>query len=75
MKRIAMFGFSIFSYFILVACLASNVVGESDTPEWEVGNEWKYEISVFDLTGTVTHKVSEITNIYVNGTNYEVYHV
>jgi hypothetical protein len=75
MKRIAMIGFSIFSCFILVACLASMVVGESYMPEWEVGNEWKYEMTVLDITGTVTHKVSDITNINVNGTNYEVYHV
>ncbi len=75
MKRLARFGFSIISCFILVASLSSFVVGDSDTPEWEVGNEWKYEMTVMDIKGNVTHKVSEITNINVNGTNYEVYHI
>ncbi len=75
MKRITEFGFSIISCFILVMSLVSMVASDSDTPKWEVGNEWKYEMKVMGIEGTVTHKVSEITNIEVKGTNYEVYHV
>jgi hypothetical protein len=75
MKRIIKFGFLIISCFILVTSLSSMVEGDSQKPEWEVGNEWKYEMTVMDIKGTVAHKVSEIKNINVNGTNYDVYHV
>ena len=58
---------------MLIASLASLVGGDCEKPDWEVGDEWKYDMTVLGMTGTVTYKVSDVTSINVNGTNYDVY--
>ncbi len=75
LKKIAKLGFAIISCFLLIGGLTSIVMGDSEKPDWKVGDEWKYDMTVMGMNVKVTHKVSEITNINVNGTDYEVFHI
>ncbi len=73
MKKIVKFGFTIAFSIILIVNFTSLAGGDGEKPEWEIGDQWKYDMTVLGFSGTVTHEVSDITSINVKGTDYDVY--
>ncbi|UCE36338.1 MAG: hypothetical protein JSW00_12490 [Thermoplasmata archaeon] len=74
-RKIARLGGLIVCCLLIIGNSPIIVVGDCQKPEWKVGDEWKYNMTVMGIKVKVTHKVTEVTNINVNGTDYEVYHV
>jgi hypothetical protein len=66
-------GFTFVFIIFLITSSPSLVGGDSEKPDWEVGDKWNYDMSVMGMSVPVTYKVSDITSIDVNGTDYDVY--